>query len=90
MVLFWASLCVIHAGLLNFVPCTSCIPVLTVNLYLKKMIIFVLDMVAEEQVKERAVRAAAAARRWREYSRRGADKPPTYKLPQAMDASNKD
>jgi len=54
------------------------------------MIIFVLDMVAEEQVKERAVRAAAAARRWREYSRRGADKPPTYKLPQAMDASNKD
>nr|GMN67242.1 hypothetical protein TIFTF001_036306 [Ficus carica] len=35
----------------------------------------------EEEVKERAKRAAAAARRWREYSRRGADKPPTYKLP---------
>ncbi|XP_021753717.1 chaperone protein dnaJ C76, chloroplastic-like [Chenopodium quinoa] len=37
----------------------------------------------EEEVKERANRAAAAARRWREYSRRGADKPPTYKLPEA-------
>ncbi|GMN67152.1 hypothetical protein TIFTF001_036308 [Ficus carica] len=36
---------------------------------------------SEEEVKERAKRAAAAARRWREYSRRGADKPPTYKLP---------
>ncbi|KAJ8432348.1 hypothetical protein Cgig2_021118 [Carnegiea gigantea] len=50
---------------------------------------FVLDMVAEE-VKERARRAASAARRWREYSRRCADKPRTYKLPQAMDVSNKD
>lgn len=40
-----------------------------------------------EEVKERA---ASAARRWREYSRRGADKAPTYKLPQAMDVSNKD
>lgn len=39
---------------------------------------------AEEEVKERAKRAAAAARRWREYSRRGADKPPTFKLPEAV------
>ncbi|KAK9284631.1 hypothetical protein L1049_023807 [Liquidambar formosana] len=42
----------------------------------------------EEEVKERSKRAAAAARRWREYSRRGADKPPTYKLPEAI--SNKE
>ncbi|XP_047939506.1 chaperone protein dnaJ C76, chloroplastic isoform X1 [Salvia hispanica] len=42
----------------------------------------------EEEVKERAARAAAAARRWREYSRRGADKRPTYKLPEAV--SNKE
>ncbi|KAK4438860.1 Chaperone protein DnaJ [Sesamum alatum] len=42
----------------------------------------------EEKVKERAARAAAAARRWREYSRRGADKPPTFKLPEAV--SNKE
>ncbi|PSS16350.1 Chaperone protein like [Actinidia chinensis var. chinensis] len=41
-----------------------------------------------EDVKERARRAAAAARRWREYSRRGADKPPTFKLPEAV--SNKE
>ncbi|KMT01966.1 hypothetical protein BVRB_9g209140 [Beta vulgaris subsp. vulgaris] len=41
----------------------------------------------EEEVKERARRAAAAARRWREYSRRGADKPPTYKLPEAVEVS---
>lgn len=38
----------------------------------------------EEEAKERAKRAAAAARRWREYSRKGADKPPTYKLPEAV------
>lgn len=38
-------------------------------------------------MKERAKRAAAAARRWREYSRKGADKPPTFKLPEAI--SNK-
>uniref|UniRef100_A0A7C9DXL0 J domain-containing protein n=1 Tax=Opuntia streptacantha TaxID=393608 RepID=A0A7C9DXL0_OPUST len=44
----------------------------------------------EEEVKERARRAAAAARRWREYSRRGADKPPTYKLPAAVQVSKKD
>ncbi|XP_061364495.1 chaperone protein dnaJ C76, chloroplastic-like [Gastrolobium bilobum] len=43
---------------------------------------------SEEEVKERAKRAAAAARRWREYSRRGVDKPPTFKLPEA--ASSKD
>ncbi|KAK7342423.1 hypothetical protein VNO80_25374 [Phaseolus coccineus] len=43
---------------------------------------------AEEEIKERAKRAAAAARRWREYSRRGVDKPPTFKLPEA--ASSKD
>ncbi|KAI8551385.1 hypothetical protein RHMOL_Rhmol06G0181900 [Rhododendron molle] len=42
----------------------------------------------EEDVKERARRAAAAARRWREYSRRGADKAPTFKLPEAV--SNKE
>ncbi|CAL9085884.1 unnamed protein product [Musa acuminata var. zebrina] len=36
------------------------------------------------EVKERAKRAAAAARRWREYSRRGADRPPTNKLPEAI------
>ncbi|KAM2016657.1 hypothetical protein ACFX16_047046 [Malus domestica] len=39
---------------------------------------------SEEEVKERARRAAAAAQRWREYSRRGADKPPSYKLPEAI------
>lgn len=44
--------------------------------------------IAEEEVKERKKRAAAAARRWREYSRKGVDKPSTYKLPQA--ASNKE
>ncbi|KAL4367726.1 hypothetical protein GQ457_05G009530 [Hibiscus cannabinus] len=43
---------------------------------------------SEEEVKERARRAAAAARRWREYSRRGVDKAPTVKLPE--DLSNKD
>ncbi|TVU20496.1 hypothetical protein EJB05_36707 [Eragrostis curvula] len=42
----------------------------------------------EEEASERAKRAAAAARRWREYSRRGADRPPTYKLPEAV--GNKD
>lgn len=39
---------------------------------------------ADEEVKERAKRAAAAARRWREYSRRGVDKPSTFKLPEAI------
>eukprot|EP00268_Persea_americana_P010608 TRINITY_DN1431_c1_g3_i3.p1 TRINITY_DN1431_c1_g3~~TRINITY_DN1431_c1_g3_i3.p1 ORF type:complete len:330 (+),score=53.87 TRINITY_DN1431_c1_g3_i3:422-1411(+) len=42
----------------------------------------------EEEVKERAKSAAAAARRWREYSRTGADRRPTFKLPEAM--SNKE
>ncbi|KAM0855391.1 hypothetical protein ACQ4PT_049801 [Festuca glaucescens] len=37
----------------------------------------------EEDTKERVMRAAAAARRWREYSRKGADRPPTFKLPEA-------
>ncbi|RZC74236.1 hypothetical protein C5167_049710 [Papaver somniferum] len=37
-----------------------------------------------EEVQERAKRAAAAARRWREYSRKGADRPPTYKLPESI------
>ncbi|KAL2937439.1 Chaperone protein DnaJ [Bienertia sinuspersici] len=41
----------------------------------------------EEEVKERARRAAAAARRWREYSRKGADKAPAYKLPEAVEVS---
>ncbi|KAL5573790.1 hypothetical protein UlMin_023387 [Ulmus minor] len=39
---------------------------------------------SEKEGKERAKRAAAAARRWREYSRRGVDKPPTFKLPEAI------
>ena len=39
---------------------------------------------SEEEVKERAKRAAAAARRWREYSRKGVDKPPIFKLPEAI------
>ncbi|XP_022740271.1 chaperone protein dnaJ C76, chloroplastic-like [Durio zibethinus] len=39
---------------------------------------------SEEEVEEKAGRAAAAARRWREYSRRGVDKPPTFKLPEAV------
>ncbi|XP_074592750.1 chaperone protein dnaJ C76, chloroplastic-like [Curcuma longa] len=42
----------------------------------------------EEEVKARAKSAAAAARRWREYSRKGADRPPTFKLPEAI--SNKE
>ncbi|OMO83870.1 3Fe-4S ferredoxin [Corchorus capsularis] len=44
---------------------------------------------SEEEVKERARRAAAAARRWREYSRRGVDKPPTFKLPEAVSNQEK-
>ncbi|XP_010246441.1 PREDICTED: uncharacterized protein LOC104589728 [Nelumbo nucifera] len=40
-----------------------------------------------DEVKERAKRAAAAARRWREYSRKGADRPPTFKLPEAISNS---
>lgn len=43
---------------------------------------------ADEEVKDGAKRAAAAARRWREYSRKGADKPATFKLPEAI--SNKE
>ncbi|CAA6673018.1 unnamed protein product [Spirodela intermedia] len=43
----------------------------------------------DEEIKERAKKAAAAARRWREYSRRGADRPPTYKLPEAVPNSEK-
>lgn len=46
------------------------------------------DNYAEEEVNERAKRAAAAARKWREYSRKRADKPPKFKLPEA--ASTKD
>ncbi|KAL6566605.1 hypothetical protein OROMI_015009 [Orobanche minor] len=45
-------------------------------------------MKIQEDVKERAARAAAAARRWREYSRKGVDKRPTYKLPEGI--SNKE
>lgn len=44
---------------------------------------------AEEEIKERARRAAAAARRWREYSRKGVDKPPTFKLPEAISNNDK-
>lgn len=47
------------------------------------------SVVAEEEVKERSKRAAAAARRWREYSRRGADQPPTFKLPEATTSKEK-
>ncbi|KAJ6811867.1 putative protein CAJ1 [Iris pallida] len=43
----------------------------------------------DEEAKERAKRAAAAARRWREYSRRGADRPPTLKLPEALSSKDK-
>ncbi|XP_071702706.1 uncharacterized protein [Rutidosis leptorrhynchoides] len=43
----------------------------------------------EEEVKARASRAAAAARRWREYSRRGVDKPATYKLPDTVSTTEK-
>ncbi|KAG6589243.1 Chaperone protein dnaJ C76, chloroplastic [Cucurbita argyrosperma subsp. argyrosperma] len=42
----------------------------------------------EEETKERAKRAAAAARRWREYSRRGVDKPPTFKLPESISSND--
>ncbi|KZV28279.1 hypothetical protein F511_28257 [Dorcoceras hygrometricum] len=42
------------------------------------------DQASEEEMKERASRAAAAARRWREYSRKGADKAPTRRLPGAV------
>lgn len=48
----------------------------------------ILDTLTEEEVKERSKRAAAAARRWREYSRNGADRPPTFNLPETI--SNKD
>lgn len=42
----------------------------------------------EEEVKERANKAAAAAaRRWREYSSRGADKPSTFKLTDTVSKS---
>jgi hypothetical protein len=44
---------------------------------------------SEEDAKERAKRAAAAARRWREYSRKGADRPPNFKLPEAMSSKDK-
>ncbi|KAF3322018.1 Chaperone protein DnaJ [Carex littledalei] len=43
----------------------------------------------EEEAKERAKRAAAAARRWREYSRKGVDRRPTFKLPEAMSSKDK-
>ncbi|KAF3778271.1 Chaperone protein [Nymphaea thermarum] len=38
----------------------------------------------EEEMQERSKRAAAAARRWREYSRKGADRRPTFNLPEAL------
>lgn len=42
----------------------------------------------EEEVKGRANKAAAAAaRRWREYSNRGADRPPPFKLPDTISKS---
>lgn len=54
-----------------------------------KIKVFEMCIFAEEEVKERAKRTAAAARRWREYSRRGADKPPSYKLPEAISNTDK-
>ncbi|XP_047148482.1 chaperone protein dnaJ C76, chloroplastic [Vigna umbellata] len=44
---------------------------------------------SDEEVEERARRAASAARRWREYSRKGVDNPPTFKLPEANPAKEK-
>ncbi|XP_022631953.1 chaperone protein dnaJ C76, chloroplastic isoform X1 [Vigna radiata var. radiata] len=44
---------------------------------------------SDEEVEERARRAASAARRWREYSRKGVDNPPTFKLPEANSAKEK-
>ncbi|CAM0954428.1 unnamed protein product [Alopecurus aequalis] len=38
----------------------------------------------DEEASERANRAATAARRWREYSRKGTNRPPKYKLPEAV------
>ncbi|XP_047308818.1 chaperone protein dnaJ C76, chloroplastic [Impatiens glandulifera] len=38
----------------------------------------------DEKVEERSRRAAAAARRWREYSRKGVDKRPSFRLPEAI------
>lgn len=52
------------------------------------VLILLLTCETEEDTKERVKRAAAAARRWREYSRKGADRPPTFKLPEA--ASNQE
>ncbi|XP_021897988.1 uncharacterized protein LOC110814740 [Carica papaya] len=48
------------------------------------LILIHLYMVSKEEINQRARRAAAAARRWREYSRKGVDKPPTYKLPETI------
>ncbi|KAG0459570.1 hypothetical protein HPP92_022698 [Vanilla planifolia] len=44
---------------------------------------------SEEEVKERAKKAAAASRRWREYSRKGTDRPPNFKLPETISKSEK-
>uniref|UniRef100_A0A804NE01 J domain-containing protein n=1 Tax=Zea mays TaxID=4577 RepID=A0A804NE01_MAIZE len=44
-------------------------------------------LLSEAEAKERAKRAAAAARRWREYSRKGTDKYPAFKLPEAVPSS---
>jgi hypothetical protein len=38
----------------------------------------------DEEASERANRATTAARPWREYSMKGADRPPRYKLPDAV------
>ena len=60
-----------------------------VTLYLFYVQLFIKFDGTEEEVKERASRAAAAARRWREYSRRGVDKPASYKLPDTVSSSEK-
>lgn len=41
-------------------------------------------ILSDEEAAERADRAARAARRWREYSRKGTDRPPKFKLPEAI------
>jgi hypothetical protein len=46
------------------------------------------QILSDEDASERANRAARASRRWREYSRKGSDRPPRYKLPEAEAVGN--
>ncbi|KMZ61035.1 Chaperone protein dnaJ [Zostera marina] len=43
---------------------------------------------SEAEVEERSKRVASAARRWRDYSSRGVDKRPTFKLPENSQSNN--